>query len=77
MSAPVENRQLIRHERRMEPEQVVVCQQKIIFIGDEADVGIGAQTGFIRPQVAGFCQRRRSRFAQISGRIIGNRNWSK
>ncbi len=54
MSALCENRQLFRCKRGVEPGQVLVRQEKIVLIDDDADVGIGAQTGVIRPQITGF-----------------------
>ncbi len=54
MTAPLEDRQLLRGKRGTEPGQVLVRQEKIVFIDDDADVGVGAQTGFIHPQIIGF-----------------------
>ena len=52
-----EDRQLFRAKRGVEPGQILVRQEKIVLIDDDADVRVGAQAGVIRPQVAGFFQR--------------------
>jgi hypothetical protein len=47
----------------VEPGQVFVRQEKIVLIDDDSDVGVGAHTGVIRPQITGFFQRFRRRLA--------------
>jgi len=49
MAALLEHRQLFRGKRGAEPGQVLVLQEKIVLIDDDADVGVGAQTRVIRP----------------------------
>jgi len=44
-----EDGQLFRGNRGVKPGQVLVLQEKIVLIDDDADVGVGAQTGVIRP----------------------------
>ena len=72
VSTLVKNGQLTRRKRRMQPEQVVVSQEKIILIGDDADVGIRAQAGFIRSQIARFFHHFSRRIAKVASRIIRN-----
>src|SRR6266481_489074 len=54
--ALLENRQLFRSKRGAEPVQILVRQEKIVLIDDDADLGVGAQTGVVGPQVTGFFQ---------------------
>jgi len=43
--ALLENRQLFRAKRCVEPRQVFVRQEKIVLIDDDADVGVDAEGG--------------------------------
>src|SRR5208283_3564010 len=65
-------RQLIRGEGGAEPGQVLIREEKIVLIDNDADVGVGAQTGLVGPQIPGFLQLRRRR-GQAARLIIGNR----
>ena len=49
VTALVEYRQLFRAEGGVQPVQILVLQEKIVLIDDDADVGVGAQTRVIRP----------------------------
>ena len=71
MAALRENRQLFRGKGGAQPGQVLVRQQEIVLIDDDADVGVGAQTGLIGPQIPGFLQIRRRRGKAV-GLIIRN-----
>ena len=77
MTALCEYRQLFRSKRGMEPGQILVGQEKIVLIDNDADVGVGAQTGVIRPQITGFFHRFRHRRGQAPGLIIRNRKLLK
>ena len=70
-----ENGQLFRGKRGVEPGQVFVRQEKIVLIDDDADVGVGAQTGVIRPQITGLFQRFRRAQFNAAAPIIGNQNF--
>ena len=71
VSALLEDGQLFAANVVLEPGQVLIGQEEIVLIDDDADVGVGAQAGFIRPQITGFFQ-----WSRPSGRclapVIGN-----
>ena len=68
------DRQLIRRKRGVEPGKVFIRQEEIVLIDDDADVGVGAQTGAVGPQVTGDFQRVRRRQRQAPRLIIRNRD---
>ena len=57
MSALGEDGQLFRAKGGAEPGHVLVRQEKIVLIDDDADAGVGAQAGVVGPQIAGGFQR--------------------
>ena len=53
-------------------KQISWKPKKIVFIDDDADVGVGAQTGVIGPQVSAFFDRFRNRQCDAANLIIRN-----
>ena len=77
MAALGENGQLFRGKRCMEPDQILVRQEKIVLINNDANVWIGTQAGIIRPQITRFLQRFRRIRGQSMTLIIRDRKFLK